>query len=91
MIVDYTGSHLDGKVFDTNRKVKMTVSELVEGVKEGLQLLRNGAKASFWVPGKLAYRAMGAPQAQIGPMETLVFDFTILEVRHATPEKSQKE
>lgn len=77
----YTGSHLDGKVFDTNQNGQLPVnSMIIPGLCEGLKLLRPGAKATFWIPGNLAYGGRGVPQVEIGPMETLVFDVTILSV-----------
>lgn len=77
----YTGSHLDGKVFDINENATLIVNKMIPGFAEGLQMLRPGSRATFWIPGDLAYGARGVPQAEIGPMETLVFDVTIHSVK----------
>lgn len=80
VLVSYYGSHLDGKVFDSNPAAQMPVAALIPGFREGLTKLSKGAKATFWIPGDLAYKGHGAPSANIGPMETLVFDVEILDI-----------
>lgn len=80
--VKYVGSHLDGKVFDQNTAT-FKPAQTVPGFNEGLTLLKKGAKARLYIPGKLGYGANGAPGAGIGPMETLVFDVEILDVTPA--------
>lgn len=88
VIVKYTGSHLDGKVFDSNEKAKLIPKLTVKGFAEGLRMLGKGAKATFWIPGDLGYGGRGVPQIEIGPMETLVFDVEILDIETA-PEKTK--
>lgn len=77
----YVGSHLDGKVFDIDQAATMTTQGMISGLEEGLKMLGKGAKATFWIPGKLGYRGHGVEQFQIGPMETIVFDVEILDVK----------
>lgn len=76
----FTGSHLDGKVFETDREGTLTPATVVPGLKEGLKMLKKGAKATFWVPGNLGYGGHGAAHAGIGPMETIVFDVEVTDV-----------
>lgn len=76
----FTGSHLDGKVFETDREGTLTPVTVVPGLKEGLKMLKKGAKATFWVPGNLGYGGHGAAHAGIGPMETIVFDVEVTDV-----------
>lgn len=76
----YTGKNIDGKVFDKTgeQPTSIIVSQLVPGMCEGLALIGKGGKATFYIPGKLAYGVKGVPQAGIGPMEMLVFDVEVL-------------
>lgn len=74
----YTGKHLDGKVFESKDKATMIINRVVPGLQEGLRMLREGDKATFWIPGSLGYRGHGMPRLDIGPMETIVFDIEIL-------------
>lgn len=90
VIVKYTGSHLDGKVFDSSENAKFLPKLTVKGFAEGLRMLGKGGKATFWIPGKLGYGGRGVPQAGIEPMETLVFDVEIIDIEKAkkpTPEE----
>lgn len=81
VIIDYVGSHLDGKVFDQNNDVPMQPgSNLIAGFTEAMLQLNKGAEGTFYIPGALAYGANGAPQAGIGPMEMLVFKITVKEI-----------
>ena len=83
VVLHYTASHLDGKVINTFGSAKIVPDDATAGLREGLLMLRPGAKASFWVPGALAFRGHGVPQAGVGPMETVVFDVEVLDVLKA--------
>lgn len=80
LILNYTGSHLDGKVFDSNLNARMSADRTIEGLREGLKMLGKGGKATFWIPGGLAYRGHGLPDVGIGPMETLVFEVEVVDI-----------
>lgn len=76
----YTGRTVDGKVFDKtgDEPSSIFVGQLVPGMKEGLALIGRGGKATFYIPGKLAYGTAGVPQAGIGPNAMLIFDVEVL-------------
>ncbi len=80
LTVNMTGSHLDGKVFETGKNGTFVPATALPGLKEGLKMLRKGAKATFWIPGNLGYGGHGAPAAGIGPMETIVYDVEVVDV-----------
>lgn len=87
--VKYVGKHLDGKVFDQNDDAMMTPGNgLIPGFVEALQMLGQGGKGTFYIPGNLAYGNHGAPDGGIGPNETLVFE---LEVNSITPSNLPQE
>ena len=54
---------------------------MIKGFAEGLKMLGKGGKATFWIPGNLGYGGRGVPQAGIGPMETLVYDVEVLDIK----------
>ena len=48
--------------------------------EEEIKELINNGKATFYIPGNLAYGANGQPYAGIGPMEMLVFEVEVTDV-----------
>lgn len=88
--VMYAGKLLNGKVFDANMGPEAKRSEplpvpvgqgrVIRGWDEGLQLLKKGSKATFYIPSPLAYgqQAMGA---DIPANSVLVFDVEIKDVK----------
>ena len=81
--VHYTGKLLDGKVFDSsvNRGEPATFprNRVIPGWTEGVQLMKEGAKYTFFIPSDLAYGAQGVPGA-IPPHSTLIFEVELIKV-----------
>ncbi len=81
--VHYTGKLLDGTVFDSsvNRGQPATfpLNRVIPGWTEGVQLMKEGAKYTFFIPSDLAYGAQGVPNA-IPPHSTLIFEVELLKV-----------
>lgn len=81
--VHYTGRLLDGTVFDSsvNRGEPATfpLNRVIPGWTEGVQLMKEGAKYTFFIPSDLAYGPQGIPNA-IPPHSTLVFDVELIKV-----------
>lgn len=82
--VHYTGTLLDGTVFDSSIKrgepATFPLNGVIPGWTEGLQLMSVGSKYKLYVPGKLAYGPQGQQQAGIGPNETLIFEVELLSI-----------
>lgn len=82
--VDYTGTLVDGQVFDSSEKTgkpaTFKVSQVIPGWTEALQLMPAGSTWEVFVPASLAYgsRSVGGP---IGPNETLVFKIHLISVK----------
>ena len=84
--VHYTGWTTDGKMFDSSVKrgkpAEFPLGRVIPGWTEGVQLMVEGEKRRFWIPGKLAYgeKKEGAqsPHGFGPPMGTLVFDVELL-------------
>ena len=88
--VKYIGTTLDGKVFDANMgpdakrneplPVKVGQGQVIRGWDEGLQLLKKGSKAKFFIPSPLAYGA-NSPSPDIPANAVLVFEVDIVDVK----------
>jgi len=81
--VHYTGSLLNGKVFDSSRKrnqpTSFQLNQVIKGWTEGLQLMKEGDVFQLFIPSQLAYGAAGAAPV-IGPNETLVFEVELIKI-----------
>jgi len=82
--VNYRGTTIDGKEFDSSYKrgepIEFPLNRVIPGWTEGVQLMKEGATYRFFIPSNLAYGPAGAGSA-IGPNETLIFDVELLKVR----------
>lgn len=78
--VKYKGTTIDGKVFDEQKEpIKFPLNSIIPGWTEGLQLMKEGGKAKFFIPSDLAYGEMGAGDV-IPPNSTLIFDIELVKV-----------
>ncbi len=81
--VHYTGKLLNGTVFDSsvNRGEPATfpLNRVIPGWTEGVQLMKEGAKYTFFIPSDLAYGPQGIPNV-IPPHSTLIFDVELIKV-----------
>jgi FKBP-type peptidyl-prolyl cis-trans isomerase len=81
--VHYSGWTTDGKLFDSSvargRSASFPLDGVIEGWTEGLQLMVEGEKARFWIPGRLAYG--DTPSDPDTPYGTLVFDVQLLAIK----------
>ena len=90
VMVNYRGTLVDGKEFDSSYKrgepAKFPVSGLIPGVSEALRLMKVGSKWEIYVPADLAY---GDQQAgpDIGPGSTLIFELEMLSIVPPETEK----
>lgn len=81
--VNYRGTLLDGKEFDSSYSrgtpASFPVTGVIPGWTEALQLMKEGAKWKLFIPAKLAYGEQGAGGV-IGPNAVLVFEVELLKV-----------
>lgn len=81
--VHYTGTLIDGSVFDSSvergEPVEFPVGGVIPGWVEGLQLMSLGEKYKFYIPSELAYGAQ-SPTAEIPANSTLIFEVELLDI-----------
>jgi FKBP-type peptidyl-prolyl cis-trans isomerase len=81
--VHYTGTLIDGTVFDSSVErgtpAEFGVGQVIKGWTEALQLMSVGSKYKLFIPSELAYGKRGAGQL-IGPGAMLIFEVELLEI-----------
>ncbi len=80
--VHYTGTLLNGKMFDSSvhrgEPAKFAVGQVIEGWNEALVTMRKGEKRTLVIPPELGYGAQGYPGV-IPPNSYLIFDVELLD------------
>jgi FKBP-type peptidyl-prolyl cis-trans isomerase FklB len=81
--VNYRGTLINGKEFDSSYKrgqpASFPVTGVIKGWTEALQLMPVGSKWQLFIPPDLAYGDRGAG-ADIGPGDTLIFEVELLSI-----------
>jgi FKBP-type peptidyl-prolyl cis-trans isomerase len=79
--VHYTGTLVDGTVFDSSRErgesIEFPVNGVIPGWTEALKLMKPGAQYMLYIPSKLAYG-----DKKTGPIpegSTLIFDVELIK------------
>lgn len=90
--VHYEGKLMDGTKFDSSldrgAPADFPVSGVIPGFSEGLMLMKEGGKRTFYIPATLAYGENGPPS--IGPNQALVFEVELIEVVSQADTTSKK-
>ena len=80
--VHYTGTLIDGTVFDSSVKrgepAVFPVNAVIRGWVEALQMMKVGDKWKLYIPYDLAYGSRGT--RGIPPYSTLIFEVELLEI-----------
>ena len=83
VVVNYSGWTPDGKMFDSSithgEPASFRLNQVIKGWTEGVQLMKVGDTARFWIPGNLAYG--DKPTRPGAPSGMLVFDIELIAVK----------
>ena len=79
VVVHYTGWTTEGKMFDSSVvrgvPVRLSLSQVIQGWRDGVRLMVPGETRRLWIPEHLAYQGRaGAPRGM------LVFDVELLDI-----------
>ncbi len=81
--VNYKGTFINGKVFDSSYKRRkpatLSVNGVIKGWTEALKMMRAGSKWKLFVPSNLAYGTRGS--GPIPPNKTLIFEIELLSIK----------
>jgi FKBP-type peptidyl-prolyl cis-trans isomerase len=80
--VNYRGTLIDGTEFDSSYKsgqpISFSVTGVISGWTEALQLMSTGSKYKLFIPSELGYGERGS--RTIGPNEVLIFEIELLSI-----------
>ncbi|MCX6256487.1 MAG: FKBP-type peptidyl-prolyl cis-trans isomerase [Bacteroidia bacterium] len=83
--VHYTGSFIDGRVFDSSLErnepfsFELGKGSVIKGWDEGIAMMCEGGKATLIIPSPLAYK--DKQTGPVAPFSTLIFEIEILKVK----------
>jgi len=84
VVVNYRGTLVNGKEFDSSYKrgepVTFPVNQVIKGWQEVLPLMPEGSKWQVVIPSDMAYGPQGTP-GDIGPDATLLFDIELISIK----------
>ena len=80
--VHYHGTTIDGVIFDSSvdrgKPATFGLNQVIPGWTEGLQLMKEGSKYTFYIPQGLAYGSRA--QGKIEAFSTLIFEVELIKV-----------
>ncbi|MDO3381351.1 FKBP-type peptidyl-prolyl cis-trans isomerase [Gilvimarinus algae] len=77
--IQLVGGKIIGDTYKEGMPDEFTMKEAIPGIREGLQLMQEGARYEFVVPPELAWGKKGVGN-KIGPNAVLIFDLRLLKV-----------
>lgn len=85
VVVDYEGTTIDGKVFDSSfrrgQPATFRVDQVIKGWQYALQLMKPGSEWMLYIPANLAYGSYNVPN--IGPNQVLIFKVVLHSVQES--------
>lgn len=83
IIVAYTGTLVNGTVFDQQNSYATQLSNLIDGWQQGVPLIKKGGRIWLYIPPSLGYgsQSISAGNATIPASSILIFDIHLLDVQ----------
>jgi FKBP-type peptidyl-prolyl cis-trans isomerase len=96
VVVQYTGTLLDGTKFDSSLdhggqpfEFVLGQGQVIPGWDEGIAMMQEGGKAKLIIPSTIGYGGQAA--GPIPPYSTLVFDVELIKVKEASSQNLQQQ
>ena len=93
VVVHYTGTLIDGTVFDSSvdkpEPFKTALNRVIPGWTIGLQLMKEGSIYKFYFPTELGYGTRVRLGGLIEPNMALIFEIELIEVIEGSEEANQ--
>jgi cyclophilin family peptidyl-prolyl cis-trans isomerase len=80
VVVNYTGTLINGTKFDSGEDASFALSGVIEGFAEGIEGMNAGGKRRLTIPPELGY-GDNPPGDTIPPGAILIFDVELLEIQ----------
>ncbi len=81
--IDYSGSLVNGTVFDSSAKhggpASIPLANVIAGFRKGVEMMPVGSHFKLYIPSTLGYGAT-PPPGPIAPNATLIFDIKLLKI-----------
>ena len=77
--IQLVGGKIIGDTYKEGLPDEFSMKEAIPGIREGVQLMQEGARYEFVVPPELAWGKKGVGD-KIGPNAVLIFDLRLLKV-----------
>lgn len=82
--VHYTGTLMDGYIFDSSvdrgEPAKFTVNGVIKGWTDALMMMKAGSRWKLFIPADLAYGNFSPPGSNIPPGSMLIFDLELISI-----------
>ncbi|MDR2658828.1 MAG: FKBP-type peptidyl-prolyl cis-trans isomerase [Spirochaetaceae bacterium] len=82
--VNYEGTLIDGRVFDSSfergEPVEFPLGQVIPGWTEGIQLMSPGSRYKFYIPSALGYGDQSVGNGLIPANSVLIFDVELLDI-----------
>ncbi|HXY53489.1 MAG TPA: FKBP-type peptidyl-prolyl cis-trans isomerase [Nitrospirota bacterium] len=87
VLINYRGTLIDGKEFDSSYRAgqpaAFTVIGVLPGLREALKLMNTGSRWQIFIPSQLGYGERRV--YEVGPNSTLIFDVEIVSLKKSAP------
>jgi FKBP-type peptidyl-prolyl cis-trans isomerase len=94
VVCNYRGTLIDGTEFDSSSKhngpATFPMRGVIEGWREALLMMREGAKWQLFVPPQLAYGKAGIPSMNVPPNATLIYELELIAVKESDEERDRE-